>query len=106
MRIYAWKFCSMPALRCIPLYRTIRRACVSSAFHQFFSKCVGSIGGAHTAGRIVAVGGAQTLLSNKECCVGKQSGWATALCAGRCLRSEEHTSELQSRGHLVCSLLL
>src|SRR5207253_9865797 len=23
---------------------------------------------------------------------------------GRCLRSEEHTSELQSRGHLVCRL--
>src|SRR5690625_5730521 len=31
-------------------------------------------------------------------------------CAGkfpsRCIRSEEHTSELQSRGHLVCRLLL
>src|SRR5437870_7641773 len=25
---------------------------------------------------------------------------------GRLLRSEEHTSELQSRGHLVCRLLL
>src|SRR5437870_7953092 len=25
---------------------------------------------------------------------------------GRALRSEEHTSELQSRGHLVCRLLL
>src|SRR5437870_9981030 len=24
----------------------------------------------------------------------------------RCVRSEEHTSELQSRGHLVCRLLL
>src|SRR5437870_10172734 len=24
----------------------------------------------------------------------------------RCTRSEEHTSELQSRGHLVCRLLL
>src|SRR5437870_10524900 len=24
----------------------------------------------------------------------------------KCLRSEEHTSELQSRGHLVCRLLL
>src|SRR5690625_5564535 len=24
----------------------------------------------------------------------------------RCARSEEHTSELQSRGHLVCRLLL
>src|SRR5437660_8185532 len=26
--------------------------------------------------------------------------------APRCARSEEHTSELQSRGHLVCRLLL
>src|SRR5437660_8167117 len=28
------------------------------------------------------------------------------LCLDRSLRSEEHTSELQSRGHLVCRLLL
>src|SRR5439155_21226357 len=27
-------------------------------------------------------------------------------CRGRRWRSEEHTSELQSRGHLVCRLLL
>src|SRR5690625_6303469 len=27
-------------------------------------------------------------------------------CANRTKRSEEHTSELQSRGHLVCRLLL
>src|SRR5690625_6165798 len=27
-------------------------------------------------------------------------------CLGCALRSEEHTSELQSRGHLVCRLLL
>src|SRR5207253_4250334 len=29
-----------------------------------------------------------------------------ALCCPSCGRSEEHTSELQSRGHLVCRLLL
>src|SRR5690625_5841706 len=29
-----------------------------------------------------------------------------SLSAGRVQRSEEHTSELQSRGHLVCRLLL
>src|SRR5439155_11680197 len=28
------------------------------------------------------------------------------LLVQQCLRSEEHTSELQSRGHLVCRLLL
>src|SRR5439155_10927634 len=31
--------------------------------------------------------------------------WADPRLLGRC-RSEEHTSELQSRGHLVCRLLL
>src|SRR5437870_8137070 len=29
-----------------------------------------------------------------------------AECFAACWRSEEHTSELQSRGHLVCRLLL
>src|SRR5690554_7641138 len=28
------------------------------------------------------------------------------ICVSTCLRSEEHTSELQSRPHLVCRLLL
>src|SRR5690625_5707771 len=32
-----------------------------------------------------------------------QSGWPTIVGTAR---SEEHTSELQSRGHLVCRLLL
>src|SRR5437870_13873900 len=31
---------------------------------------------------------------------------SAAQSAGQCSRSEEHTSELQSRGHLVCRLLL
>src|SRR2546429_3958576 len=34
-------------------------------------------------------------------CPGGQERWSW-----RCLRSEEHTSELQSRLHLVCRLLL
>src|SRR5439155_24632156 len=33
-------------------------------------------------------------------------GRQTAAAMGVALRSEEHTSELQSRGHLVCRLLL
>src|SRR5437870_7672518 len=38
-----------------------------------------------------------------------ESGWSpplTPLPTPDCRRSEEHTSELQSRGHLVCRLLL
>src|SRR5690625_6158276 len=31
---------------------------------------------------------------------------ASEIVAGQFVRSEEHTSELQSRGHLVCRLLL
>src|SRR5437660_8256357 len=35
------------------------------------------------------------------------AGWSVTAMAGlRATRSEEHTSELQSRGHLVCRLLL
>src|SRR6266508_6522367 len=39
------------------------------------------------------------------------SRWRSSRAVGRlrpraCPRSEEHTSELQSRGHLVCRLLL
>src|SRR5207253_4232775 len=37
-------------------------------------------------------------------CDATQVTGSTATCAK--LRSEEHTSELQSRGHLVCRLLL
>src|SRR5690625_6347899 len=33
-------------------------------------------------------------------------GFATAEVSSEAPRSEEHTSELQSRGHLVCRLLL
>src|SRR3989442_2760364 len=33
-------------------------------------------------------------------------GVAAAWCTGLAVRSEEHTSELQSRPHLVCRLLL
>src|SRR5690625_6043697 len=42
----------------------------------------------------------------------KQAGISTVMITGDhrntalAIRSEEHTSELQSRGHLVCSLLL
>src|SRR3989442_7963296 len=36
-----------------------------------------------------------------------QGDWGTSILSGRpVLRSEEHTSELQSRPHLVCRLLL
>src|SRR5690625_5796863 len=34
------------------------------------------------------------------------TGYENAAAAGYFSRSEEHTSELQSRGHLVCRLLL
>src|SRR5690625_6361383 len=36
----------------------------------------------------------------------KSTRFVKTTAAGRTLRSEEHTSELQSRGHLVCRLLL
>src|SRR5690625_6796011 len=36
----------------------------------------------------------------------RAGGISAALRSGQWVRSEEHTSELQSRGHLVCRLLL
>src|SRR5207253_3163315 len=39
-------------------------------------------------------------------CLGLCSSPASCRARFCCLRSEEHTSELQSRGHLVCRLLL
>src|SRR5207253_7569059 len=49
----------------------------------------------------------QTLLSPRP---SRESPLVTEFRSGRrrylCRRSEEHTSELQSRGHLVCRLLL
>src|SRR5256884_2337869 len=38
-------------------------------------------------------------------CAGSRSAWMYTML-GTCGRSEEHTSELQSRLHLVCRLLL
>src|SRR5690625_5788143 len=47
-------------------------------------------------------------LQNRENVVNSSPGGGRhhADMAGRFRRSEEHTSELQSRGHLVCRLLL
>src|SRR3712207_7024160 len=39
-------------------------------------------------------------------CVGTSSGSCSSTCACPGARSEEHTSELQSRQYLVCRLLL
>src|SRR2546430_12220936 len=38
--------------------------------------------------------------------LGKPGGCGTATCDGGLMRSEEHTSELQSQSNLVCRLLL
>src|SRR5207253_10615807 len=55
-----------------------------------------SIAGASRAARIRAASG---LSGNSAAC-------PTATITSTSIRSEEHTSELQSRGHLVCRLLL
>src|SRR2546422_4762949 len=46
--------------------------------------------------------------SSRSCCTARTncSGARAAAVGGAILRSEEHTSELQSRLHLVCRLLL
>src|SRR5256884_1384455 len=51
-------------------------------------------------------GGTPARMDHRIACSSR--GWARYCCCGssRRLRSEEHTSELQSRLHLVCRLLL
>src|SRR2546429_6827659 len=69
--------------------------------------------------RSLAGAGAHVLIANRDAESGeaatravRQEGWSVAACPtdvsdpAACERSEEHTSELQSRLHLVCRLLL
>src|SRR5439155_26451945 len=55
------------------------------------------------AGQVVAGWGA---LSARTWTAGQLAGGKRAPASDHLPRSEEHTSELQSRGHLVCRLLL
>src|SRR5690625_7112614 len=81
----------------------------------------GSVQAIRVVIRILAKSAKRTVGFNADPC-GRHDGSACAVRAGRRsriitpsvrvarhghqLRSEEHTSELQSRGHLVCRLLL
>src|SRR5690625_6084369 len=71
----------------------------------------GEGGGADDTGGVVRaqpVGGRQLAVTAQLAQGGQQppAGEALAALAEVPARSEEHTSELQSRGHLVCRLLL
>src|SRR3712207_8124918 len=50
--------------------------------------------------------GSQTIISNASCTTNCLAPLAKVLNAAFGIRSEEHTSELQSRQYLVCRLLL
>src|SRR5207253_8431410 len=52
------------------------------------------------------VGGLANYTSGSEVRIWRLARLAERVPARRARRSEEHTSELQSRGHLVCRLLL
>src|SRR5690625_6236488 len=56
--------------------------------------------------RITTHGSAVHWMTGCSICLGRGSGKNGIPTLRRALRSEEHTSELQSRGHLVCRLLL
>src|SRR5207302_2947787 len=47
-----------------------------------------------------------SFVSTPSTCAARSRIWSTALCSPSPSRSEEHTSELQSRENLVCRLLL
>src|SRR5690625_6212752 len=44
--------------------------------------------------------------ADESCCAPTERSFGAGLYDDATARSEEHTSELQSRGHLVCRLLL
>src|SRR5439155_21504595 len=68
----------------------------------FRSLGTGRAGGAHLAGECVAIG---VSVRRRDAC--SANGVAAVSAGSRPIgRSEEHTSELQSRGQLVCPLLL
>src|SRR5438874_9752955 len=48
----------------------------------------------------------RTMRGNSAYCTKPEAMAGMASCSTRCSRSEEHTSELQSRRDLVCRLLL
>src|SRR5690625_7126145 len=52
--------------------------------------------------KIAFIGGSKDLFVTRD----REAGYKSAMEAAGLDRSEEHTSELQSRGHLVCRLLL
>src|SRR5690606_40084253 len=52
------------------------------------------------------VGAGKTLVAGVAACHALEESWQVALMAPTEIRSEEHTSELQSRENLVCRLLL
>src|SRR2546422_2889445 len=54
----------------------------------------------------VVVYGTELLLLEAKIRRSRFKRWTARELLGRCARSEEHTSELQSRLHLVCRLLL
>src|SRR5207253_10972148 len=95
--------CFVPLRSCLICFLMLRRPLSSSLFPYttlFRSVCVsGSLSKTH------GLSGSELTYSVKSRAgTVILPGWLTTGCIA--IRSEEHTSELQSRGHLVCRLLL
>src|SRR5690625_6605255 len=58
------------------------------------------------AERAALLGGTEGILTDEQIREFVAGQLASTEVDGKSVRSEEHTSELQSRGHLVCRLLL
>src|SRR5439155_2952025 len=85
-------------------YTTLFRSTIASS-----ATCCGPLSACHS---VTATGPESVMSASVDCCgagaaalhAAVTSMIVTAAC--NAARSEEHTSELQSRGHLVCRLLL
>src|SRR3989442_5293213 len=79
-----------------------RLSLTSTLRHGFFTSCFPAAAGFSVSGPSQTLTTVQ--LSERFC--NTMSYWASAEPSSKFTRSEEHTSELQSRPHLVCRLLL
>src|SRR5690625_5379034 len=94
-----------PSRSCSSVNTSSTRACTDTSSAEVGSSAMSSSGSSASA---------RARLARCRCPPESSCGYRSPKCCGRCTasssaatrRSEEHTSELQSRGHLVCRLLL
>src|SRR5690625_6241075 len=85
----------------------ISSGCCSAVLLRFGARATsGQIGRDHLMHQRLGEVATKDLIRDLDCAAVLNCKFHQTLLDPQALRSEEHTSELQSRGHLVCRLLL